>query len=57
MDNHPQPPVYRDQDVRQGEIILRTRTRRVIFIAGLAGMVILALLSLILAHAGHHIVG
>lgn len=57
MDNPSQPPVYRGQDVRQGEIILRSRTRRIIFIAGLAGMVLLALLSLILAHAGHHIVG
>lgn len=31
------------QDVRGGEIILRTRARRLIFIAGLAGFVILAL--------------
>jgi len=28
---------------RQGEIILRTRTRRLIFIAGLTGLVVLAL--------------
>ncbi len=32
------------QDARQGEIILRTRARRIIFIAGLAGVVVLALL-------------
>jgi hypothetical protein len=51
------PPTYRGQDVRQGEIILRTRTRRIIFIAGLAGAVILGFISIILAHAGHHIVG
>jgi hypothetical protein len=36
-------PTYSGQDVRQGEIILRTRTRRIIFIAGLVGIVILAL--------------
>jgi len=55
--NDSQPPIYRDQDARQGEIILRTRTRRVIFLAGLAGGIILAFISLILAHAGHHLVG
>ena len=32
-----------DDEVRQGEIILRTRRRRVIFIAGLVGFVLLAL--------------
>lgn len=32
-------------EARQGEIILRTRLRRAIFIAGLAGFVILALLA------------
>ena len=37
-------PVYSAEDVRQGEIILRTRTRRIIFIAGLVGVVLLALL-------------
>ncbi|MGN6303569.1 MAG: hypothetical protein ACTHNH_02045 [Mesorhizobium sp.] len=31
-------------DARQGEIILRTRTRRIIFIAGLVGLVIVAVL-------------
>lgn len=36
-------PQYSAQDVRGGEIILRTRARRLIFIAGLAGFVILAL--------------
>jgi len=35
--------VYDAEDVRQGEIILRTRTRRLIFIAGLVGFVILVL--------------
>jgi hypothetical protein len=55
--NDSQPPIYRDQDARQGEIILRTRARRVIFLAGLGGGIILAFISLILAHAGHHLVG
>ncbi|RRH98413.1 peptide ABC transporter permease [Mesorhizobium tamadayense] len=36
-------PVFSGQDARQGEIILRTRTRRIIFIAGLVGIVVLAL--------------
>ena len=33
---------YSAEEVRQGEIILRTRTRRLIFIAGLTGLVVLA---------------
>lgn len=37
-------PHYSAQDARGGEIILRTRGRRMIFIAGLAGIVLLALL-------------
>ncbi|WP_315927002.1 peptide ABC transporter permease [Mesorhizobium sp. SP-1A] len=32
------------EDARQGEIILRTRARRIIFIAGLVGVVLLAVL-------------
>ena len=32
------------EDARQGEIILRTRARRIIFIAGLVGIVLLAVL-------------
>ena len=35
-------PHYSAQDVRGGEVILRTRARRLIFIAGLVGLVILA---------------
>ncbi|MBZ9671892.1 hypothetical protein [Mesorhizobium sp. ES1-3] len=34
-------PVFSAEQARQGEIILRTRTRRIIFIAGLVGIVIL----------------
>ncbi|MER8365673.1 peptide ABC transporter permease [Mesorhizobium sp. M1378] len=37
-------PVFSAEQARQGEIILRTRARRIIFIAGLAGLVLLALL-------------
>lgn len=32
------------EDARGGEIILRTRTRRLIFIAGLVGLVIVGLI-------------
>lgn len=40
----PQPPKdYPAEKARQGQIILRTRTQRAIFIAGLAGAVLLAL--------------
>ena len=35
-------PVFSAQEARQGDIVLRTRTRRMIFIAGLVGIVILA---------------
>ncbi|PBB27629.1 peptide ABC transporter permease [Mesorhizobium sp. WSM4312] len=38
-----QGPVFSGQDARQGEIILRTRAQRIIFIAGLVGIVVLAL--------------
>ncbi|TIS56580.1 MAG: peptide ABC transporter permease [Mesorhizobium sp.] len=37
-------PVFSAEQARQGEIILRTRTRRIIFIAGLVGIVLLAIL-------------
>jgi len=42
VSTEPRRRVYRAQDVRQGEIVLRTPARRGIFIAGLAGMVLLA---------------
>jgi hypothetical protein len=41
--DEPERRTYAGRDVRQGEIILRTRTRRIVFIAGLVGIVILAL--------------
>lgn len=49
----PAPPPKRPPDdagekVRGGAIVLRTRARRIIFIAGLAGAVVLALLLAVL---------
>jgi hypothetical protein len=40
----PDGPVHSAEDVRQGEIILRTPARRAIFIAGLVGFVLLAVI-------------
>ncbi len=36
--------IYPGRKARQGEIILRTRTQRLIFFAGLVGLVILAVI-------------
>lgn len=38
------PKTISGEDARQGEIILRRRWQRVVFIAGLAGIVLLVLL-------------
>lgn len=38
------PPHYSADQVRGGEIELRSRTQRVIFIAGLVGAVVLAII-------------
>jgi len=38
------PPTFSAQDARQGEIILRKHWQRWVFIAGLVGIVLLALL-------------
>ncbi|MDX2205901.1 MAG: peptide ABC transporter permease [Hyphomicrobiaceae bacterium] len=40
----PPPKDYPAEKARQGRIILRTRTQRLIFISGLAGAVLLGLL-------------
>ncbi|MGK9165179.1 hypothetical protein KXR53_02720 [Inquilinus limosus] len=40
-----EPPAYPAEKARQGEIILRTRTQRVIFIAGLVLLVLFVLLA------------
>ncbi|HZP09429.1 hypothetical protein [Methyloceanibacter sp.] len=42
---------YRGEDARGGEIILRTSLRRAVFIAGLAGAVVLAVLLSLFALA------
>ncbi len=39
----PDGPVYPAEKARQGEVVLRTKAQRLIFIAGLAGVVIFAL--------------
>jgi len=44
----PQPRVYSAQEVRQGEIILRTRARKLIFFGGLVGIVLLSIIVSIL---------
>lgn len=36
---------YPAEKARQGEIILRTRTQRLIFISGLAGMLLVGLIA------------
>lgn len=38
------PDTHKAQDVRGGEIILRTKRRRIIFIAGLVAFVILGII-------------
>ena len=43
------PKVHKAQDVRGGEIILRTRRRRIIFIASLVGLALIAILFRIAA--------
>ncbi len=43
------PKTYPAEAARQGSIALRTRVQRVIFIAGLAGLVVLALFFAVLA--------
>jgi hypothetical protein len=40
----PQPPPYPAERARGGEIILRTPMRRVIFLSGLIGAVVLGLI-------------
>lgn len=42
-ERHDGPKTYPAEKARQGEIILNTRSRRTIFILGLVGFVVLAL--------------
>lgn len=44
MERDDQAPVHKARDARGGEIILRTRRRRILFLAGLAGIVLLVLI-------------
>lgn len=45
MANQQEEREFSGRDARQGEIILRTRWRRAVFIAGLAGIVLLVILA------------
>ena len=47
-DGPPQPAPYPAEKARGGDIILRTRLRRMIFVGGLVGAVLFALLLLVL---------
>lgn len=40
------------RDARQGEIVLRTRRRRIVFLSGLVGLVVLALVLALAGIAG-----
>lgn len=44
MADNQKAPEFSGRDTRQGEIILRTRWRRIVFIAGLIGIGAIALL-------------
>jgi len=48
----PQPTPYPAEKARGGEIILRTRTQRLIFVAGLLGAGILGLILILLGAFG-----
>lgn len=50
QDHTTEPPkTYSAEAARQGSIVLRTKTQRAIFIAGLVGLVVLALFFAFLA--------
>ena len=49
---HDESRAYPAEKARGGEIILRTRTRRIIFLSGLVGAVALVLILLLLRVAG-----
>jgi len=48
----PQPAPYPAEKARGGEIILRTRTQRLIFVAGLLGAGLLGLILILLGAFG-----
>ena len=43
----PQPPPYPAEKARGGEVVLRTRWQRVVFIAGLGGVFVLLLVLMV----------
>ncbi|MCF3936697.1 hypothetical protein L1787_25220 [Acuticoccus sp. M5D2P5] len=45
----PKPPVYDADDARQGEVILKSRGRRSVFIAGMIGIALIALIIIIVS--------
>lgn len=50
-DRHDGPDVYPAEKARQGRIVLHTRQRRLIFLGGLAGFVLLVLVLPLLLSA------
>ena len=48
-DGPPQPAPYPADKARGGEIVLRTRLRRIVFIAGLIGVFVVLLLLAVLS--------
>lgn len=46
---HSGPKEYSGEKARQGEIVLRTRWRRIVFLGGLAGIAVVLLLTALLA--------
>jgi hypothetical protein len=41
---HPEQPILSAEKARQGEIILKTRTQRILFFGGLIGAIVVAFL-------------
>lgn len=52
QDEHHRPEPYPAEKARQGEIILRTPARRIIFFGGLIGIVLLLLVLRLAGFAG-----
>lgn len=52
MTDNPRPGrrTIAPEDARQGEIVLRERRRRIVFVAGLIGIVVVALLGTVAAY-------
>jgi hypothetical protein len=51
--DHATGPIYSGRDVRQGDVVLRKPWERAVFVAGLVGAVVLALVILLIGvHLG-----